>query len=114
MSEHVVYESRGGMFHGPMRARASMFFFFNDPPPTEFSPLPLTAPLPLCAEIRRYRYNTLEPGPKSGDFIFMDRETSLPGFTSGTGHAFASLVLGAVNSGSRSIYRTEQIGRAHV
>jgi len=64
------------------------------------------------AEIRRYRYNTLEPGPKSGDFSFTDRETSLPGFTSGTGHAFASLVLGAVNSGSRSIYRTEPGYRA--
>jgi carboxypeptidase family protein/TonB-dependent receptor-like protein len=66
----------------------------------------------LGAEIRRYRYNTLEPGPKSGDFSFTDRETSLPGFTSGTGHAFASLVLGAVNSGSRSIYRTEPGYRA--
>ena len=64
------------------------------------------------AEIRRYRYNTLEPGPKSGDFNFTDRETSLPGFTSDTGHAFASLVLGAVNSGSRSIYRTEPGYRA--
>jgi carboxypeptidase family protein/TonB-dependent receptor-like protein len=68
--------------------------------------------LKFGAEIRRYRYNTLEPGPKSGDFTFTDRETSLPGFTSATGHAFASLVLGAVNNGHRSIYETEPGYRA--
>ena len=77
--------------------------------------------LKFGAEIRRYRYNTLEPGPKSGDFTFTDRETSLPGFTTvhdldgntfGTGHGFASLVLGAVNKGSRSIFATEPGYRA--
>ena len=68
--------------------------------------------LKFGGEIRRYRYNTLEPGPKSGDFTFTDRETSLPGFTSNTGHAFAGLVLGAVSSGGRSIYTTEPGYRA--
>ena len=68
--------------------------------------------LKFGAEIRRYRYNTLEPGPKSGDFAFTDRETSLPGFTDDTGHAFASLVLGAVNRGSRSVFTTEPGYRA--
>ncbi len=68
--------------------------------------------LKFGAEVRRYRYNTLEPGPKSGTFTFTDRETSLPGFTNKTGHPFASFALGAVNSGSRSIYATEPGYRA--
>src|SRR2546429_8595654 len=29
----------------------SVFFFFNDPPPTEFYPLPLPDALPICHEI---------------------------------------------------------------
>jgi hypothetical protein len=68
--------------------------------------------LKFGAEIRRYRYNTLEPGPLSGDFTFTDRETSLPGFTSDTGHPVASFILGAVNRGSRSVYATEPGYRA--
>jgi carboxypeptidase family protein/TonB-dependent receptor-like protein len=63
-------------------------------------------------EFRRYRYNTFEPGPLSGEFTFTDRETSLPGFTSNTGHPFASFLLGAVQSGSRSVYTTEPGYRA--
>src|SRR2546430_7735682 len=31
----------------------SFFFFFNDPPPTEFSPLPLHAALPIPALAKR-------------------------------------------------------------
>jgi hypothetical protein len=68
--------------------------------------------LKFGAEIRRYRYNTFEPGPLSGDFTFSDRETSLPGFTSDTGHPVASFILGAVDKGSRSVYTTEPGYRA--
>lgn len=70
--------------------------------------------LKFGGEFRRYRYNTFEPGPLSGDFSFTDRETSLPGFTSSTGHPFASFILGAVNHGSRSVYTTEPGYRAGV
>ena len=68
--------------------------------------------LKFGSEFRRYRYNTYEPGPLSGDFTFTDRETSLPGFGSKTGHPFASFVLGAVNQGNRSVYTTEPGYRA--
>jgi hypothetical protein len=68
--------------------------------------------LKFGGEVRRYRYNTYEPGPLSGDFTFTDRETSLPGFTSVTGHPFASFILGAINHGSRSVYTTEPGYRA--
>ena len=68
--------------------------------------------LKFGGEFRRYRYNTYEPGPLSGSFSFNDRETSLPGFTSSTGHPFASFILGAVQSGTRSVYTTEPGYRA--
>lgn len=68
--------------------------------------------LKFGGEFRRYRYNTYEPGPLSGDFFFTDKETSLPGFTSKTGHPFASFLLGAVNHGGRSVYTTEPGYRA--
>jgi hypothetical protein len=68
--------------------------------------------LKFGGEFRRYRYNTYEPGPLSGDFTFTDRETSLPGFTKTTGHPFASYILGAVNKGNRSVYTTEPGYRA--
>ena len=70
--------------------------------------------LKFGGEFRRYRYNTYEPGQLSGTFSFIDRETSLPGFTSSTGHAFASFILGAADSGSRSIYTTAPGYRAGV
>jgi hypothetical protein len=68
--------------------------------------------LKFGGEFRRYRYNTFEPGPSSGDFTFTDRETSLPGFTKTTGHPFASFILGAVDRGNRSVYTTEPGYRA--
>src|SRR5438874_13804755 len=70
--------------------------------------------LKFGGEFRRYRYNTYEPGQLSGSFSFTDRETSLPLFTSSTGHPFASFILGAVQSGTRSIYTTEPGYRAGV
>jgi len=68
--------------------------------------------LKFGGEIRRYRYNTYEPGPLSGDFSFNDLQTALPGFTSATGHPFASFMLGAVRNANRSIYTTEPGYRA--
>ncbi len=70
--------------------------------------------LKFGGEYRHFRYNTFEPGPISGNFRFHDRETSLPGFTSKTGHPFASFILGAVHSGGRSVYATEPGYRAGV
>jgi hypothetical protein len=61
----------------------------------------------IGGEFRRYRYNTFEPGPQSGSFLFADRETGLPGFTKSTGNPYASFIMGAVQSGSRSVYFTE-------
>jgi len=60
----------------------------------------------------RYRSNNYEPGNVSGSFGFSNLETSAPGFTSSTGHAFASWLLGAATSGSRSVYTTEPGYRA--
>src|ERR1051325_9455508 len=68
--------------------------------------------LKFGGEIRRYRYNTYEPGPLSGTFFFNDLQTALPGFTSATGHPFASFMLGAVHHADRSIYTTEPGYRA--
>ena len=66
------------------------------------------------AEFRRYRYNTFEPGSLGGTFTFGPDATALPGFTSSTGNPFASFILGAVESGGRSIYTTEPGYRAGV
>ena len=60
----------------------------------------------------RYRSNNYEPGSISGSFGFNNLETSLPGFTKLTGHAFASWLLGAADSGGRSVYTTEPGYRA--
>ena len=68
--------------------------------------------LKFGGEIRRYRYNTFEPGPLSGDFSFNDLQTALPDFPGDTGHPFASFILGAVRSANRSIYTTEPGYRA--
>jgi len=55
----------------------------------------------------RYRSNDYEPGNVSGSFSFNNLETSLPGFVTSTGHAFASFLLGAADGANESIYRTE-------
>ncbi|MGH9398601.1 MAG: TonB-dependent receptor domain-containing protein [Terriglobia bacterium] len=70
--------------------------------------------LKFGGEYLHYRYNTYEPGTLSGAFTFTDRETSLPGFTSKTGHPFASFLLGAVNGGNMAVYHTEPGYRAGV
>ena len=55
----------------------------------------------------RYRSNNYDTGPISGAFQFNNLETSLPGFTTTTGHPFASFLMGAAHSASDGIYRTE-------
>ncbi|MGA2075203.1 MAG: TonB-dependent receptor [Terriglobia bacterium] len=55
----------------------------------------------------RYRSNDYEPGNVSGSFAFNNLETSLPGFVTSTGHAFASFLMGAADSANASIYTTE-------
>jgi hypothetical protein len=53
-------------------------------------------------EMRKYYYNT-QGKSGSGTFAFNAIQTGLPGFSDSTGHAFASFLLGAVQSTSRGI-----------
>jgi hypothetical protein len=53
-------------------------------------------------ELRRYYYNTRGKSG-SGTFAFNPIQTQLPGYADSTGHAFASFLLGAVQSTSRGI-----------
>lgn len=50
----------------------------------------------------RYFYNE-ENYSGSGNFNFSPNQTALPGFTTETGNAFASFLLGAVNSASNNV-----------
>ncbi len=59
--------------------------------------------LKLGFEHRRYYYNVRPRGNQSGSFYFSPAQTALPGFTTQTGHAFASFLLGAVSSANRSV-----------
>ena len=63
--------------------------------------------LKFGASYLRYRSNDYEPGNVSGSFGFNNLETSLPGFVTSTGHAFASFLMGAADSATDSIYRAE-------
>ncbi len=53
-------------------------------------------------EYRKYFLNTRNKNG-SGNFHFSPLQTDLPGFSDQTGHAFASFLLGAVNSGERNV-----------
>jgi len=53
-------------------------------------------------EMRKYYYNT-QGKSGAGTFAFNAVQTQLPGFSDSTGHAFASFLLGAVQSTSRGI-----------
>lgn len=53
-------------------------------------------------EQRRYYYNTRSLSG-SGTFAFSPNSTALPGFTTQTGHAFASFLLGASTGTSRGV-----------
>ncbi|MGA2631384.1 MAG: TonB-dependent receptor, partial [Terriglobia bacterium] len=68
--------------------------------------------LKFGADFTRYRYNTHEPGALSGSFSFNSIETDLPGFTSSTGHPFASFLMGGADGANRSVYATEPGYRA--
>ena len=69
----------------------------------------------LGFELRKYYFNNVGKSG-SGDFRFNPIQTQLPGFIDSTGHAFASFLLGAVESTSRGInvmnfgYRVGQAG----
>src|SRR5437879_13720198 len=52
--------------------------------------------------MRRYYYNS-QGKSGSGTFAFNPVQTQLPGFSDSTGHAFASFLLGDVQSTSRGI-----------
>jgi hypothetical protein len=54
------------------------------------------------AEVRKYYYNT-QGKSGSGTYAFNAIQTQLPGFADSTGHAFASFLLGQVQSTSRGI-----------
>jgi hypothetical protein len=56
----------------------------------------------LGFEQRRYYYNN-KSFSTSGTFAFSPNTTALPGFTTQTGNAFASFLLGAASSTSRSV-----------
>ena len=68
----------------------------------------------IGGDITRYRYDTNEPGQQSGSFGYSSNQTAQIGFTSTTGHPFASWMLGATNAASRSVYATEPGYRAGV
>lgn len=53
-------------------------------------------------ELRKYYYNTRNKS-SSGEFTFNPLQTQLPGFADQTGHAFASFLLGAVDSTTRAV-----------
>ncbi len=53
-------------------------------------------------EYRRYYFITRNPSG-SGTYNFSPEQTHLPGFSTETGHAFASFLLGAVRSASRTV-----------
>jgi hypothetical protein len=57
----------------------------------------------LGFEQRRYYYNSRPRGSQSGIFNFSPAQTALPGYTTQTGHSFASFLLGAVSSTNRSV-----------
>ncbi|HMD84090.1 MAG TPA: TonB-dependent receptor [Terriglobia bacterium] len=68
--------------------------------------------LKFGGQFLRYRYNTYEPANLSGAFQFNSITTDLPGFTKSTGHPFATFLMGAANSASKSVYATEPGYRA--
>jgi outer membrane receptor protein involved in Fe transport len=53
-------------------------------------------------DIRRFRINNIQPNSANGSFSFNPAQTALPG-VAGTGHAFASFLLGRVNNGGADI-----------
>ena len=68
----------------------------------------------IGGDFTRYRYDTDEPGQQSGSFQYSSSQTAQVGFTSTTGHPFASWLLGTTNTASRSVYEAEPGYRAGV
>ncbi|MCC6538275.1 MAG: TonB-dependent receptor [Bryobacterales bacterium] len=61
-------------------------------------------------EIRKY-YQNSRTKSGSGDFNFSNIQTELPGFRNQTGHSFASFLLGAANTISRTVESSNFGGR---
>jgi len=66
----------------------------------------------LGTEVRYYYYN-ISNKSGTGQFNFNSLETQAPGFNGNTGHAFASFLLGAVDSTTRGITLTNPGFRTH-
>jgi hypothetical protein len=66
----------------------------------------------LGLEARFYYYNFRNKSG-TGTFNFQSVQTQQPGFTTQTGHAFASFLLGAVNNTSRAVSPTNPGFRTH-
>jgi hypothetical protein len=82
--------NRGGSYNGSTIGQADMTYI-NGKHSVKFG-----------FENRRYYYNFRNKSG-SGDFTFSPNQTALPGFTNQTGHSFASFLLGAYASTSRSV-----------
>src|SRR5256886_17052943 len=90
-----------------------LFFFLNDPAPTEIYPFPLPAALPIWA--RRYRRHE---GPDEARELLFRRERLHPGhiFTP-PGQSTEQVMSRRLTACSKADFeqpRTMQIGRAHV
>lgn len=83
-------ESRGGSYNGST--------IFQD----DFTIVRGKHNFKLGTEMRFYYYNFRNKSG-TGTFNFQSVQTQQPGFTTQTGHAFASFLLGAVNNTSRAV-----------
>ncbi len=55
----------------------------------------------------RFYFYDVSPFDDTGAFTFNQQQTNMPGFDASTGHAYASFLLGAVQSASRNVVRTQ-------
>src|SRR2546430_13765359 len=90
------------------------FFFLNDPPPTEFSPLPLHAALPISPRARR-RHTPDRPAAAGGRRSLLpprDSQSYPRGLLGGERSALDYPSAGP--AGTRRGLLRGKIGRAHV
>src|SRR5256886_15295009 len=98
------------------QAPVFLFFFFNDPPPTEFYPLPLHAALPISGCKRACGYAAAGPCPASGTPPERRGAGPARGPPAGIGPSAPPLRSECyfAELGCSSILRSIKIGRAHV